>query len=162
MIIIPGWNEKKNYNGWIFASFVISCVSQADWARQTEIKEYLYVKAASNLDNDLQSELHWNCVWNKIKLVFTECQRKRALVCKLINAAHKMVLLLPFMKPRSATKHIEFVTNDRLDQINDKEQINICFDAWVIWPHTLKLDLPLVSVAYSNKEIDYTFLSNVG
>ena len=33
MIIIPGWNEKKNNNGWIFASFDISCVSQADWAR---------------------------------------------------------------------------------------------------------------------------------
>ena len=62
-------------------------------------------------------------------VVFTECQHKRALVCELINAAHKMVLLLPFMKPRSAIKHIEFVTIDRLDQINDKEQINICFDA---------------------------------
>ena len=33
MIIIPGLNEKKNNNGWIFASFDISCVSQADWAR---------------------------------------------------------------------------------------------------------------------------------
>ena len=95
-----------------------------------------YVQAASNLDNDFQSVLCWNRVWNKIKLVFTECQHKRALVCELINAAHKMVLLLPFMKPRSAIKHIEFVTIDRLDQINDKEQINICFDAGVIWPHT--------------------------
>ena len=100
------------------------------------IKRYLYVKAASNLDNDFQSEVYWNCMWNKIKLVFTECQHKRALVCELINAAHKMVLLLPFMKPRSAIKHIEFVTIDRLDQISDKEQINICFDAGVIWPHT--------------------------
>ena len=71
-------------------------------------------------------------MWNKIKLVFTECQHKRALVCELINAAHKMVLLLPFMKPRSAIKHIEFVTIDRLDQIYDKEQINTCFDAGVI------------------------------
>ena len=33
MIIIPDCNEKKNNNGWIFASFDMSCVSQADWAR---------------------------------------------------------------------------------------------------------------------------------